>query len=212
MPLVQISNPGTETKILIWKITETFEDLISNLNLSENSENRIQSMKSEQHQKCFLAIRKLLESENYTDNDLFYDQTGKPYLKDKKHISISHSDQFATLVLSNTEVGVDIEKKYEKIIRIASKFVHHTELLYLKEENNIENIQLLTAIWSAKEAVFKIINQKGISFKNHIHVNKIDKDLKKTTAVVQLNEQNLWFAIDFIEIENYVLAFAIKQK
>jgi phosphopantetheinyl transferase len=209
VPLYKTIIHDLNTKILIWKITESFDDLYRNMLLSANSQNRIKEMKSENHKLGFLAVRKLLQVENYLDSDLFYDASGKPHLIDNKHISISHSHQFATIVISTANVGIDIEMKREKIIKIANKFIHKNEFLFLNPENQLEYIKMLTTIWGAKEAIFKIINQEGISFKNHIILNSFEADLTKTRAVFQINNQRQLFEIYSIEVEEYVLVYAI---
>ena len=72
-------------------------------------------MKSELHRRAFLSIRHLLGLEGYQDSNLIYSDLGKPYLKDGKHISISHSHDFTGIIISDSqEVGIDIEKQSEK--------------------------------------------------------------------------------------------------
>jgi phosphopantetheinyl transferase len=135
------------------------------------------------HQRAFLSVRKLFQETGYTDFDLYYDEFGKPHLHDGKHISITHSHQFSAIILSDEVVGIDIELQREKIIRIADKFAD-TEFSYLEPNEKIEYIRKLTVIWGAKEAIFKIRNEKGISFKDHIKVNAFEiKDVQTKTEL-----------------------------
>jgi hypothetical protein len=53
--------------------------------LNEKNCIRLEGMKSEMHQRGFLS--KLLQTAGYTDFDLYYDELGKPHLKDDKYIS-----------------------------------------------------------------------------------------------------------------------------
>ena len=64
------------------------------LTLKPESLERVLGMKSELHQRGFLSVRHLLAEFGYKDVDLFYDENGKPHLKDGKHISITHSFTF----------------------------------------------------------------------------------------------------------------------
>ena len=64
-----------------------------------------------------------------------YDEFGKPHLKDGKCISITHSFIFSGVIVSDKEVGIDIEKQREKISIIAKKFVDY-EFNYLKTEDD----------------------------------------------------------------------------
>ncbi len=66
-------------------------------------------------------------------HDLFYDEFGKPHLKDDKYISITHSFNFSGIIVSENKVGIDIEKQRPIITKIASKFVGY-EFEYLKEQ------------------------------------------------------------------------------
>ena len=76
MPLYKTINPKKNTKIYVWDITESLDDL-NNLNLSQKSDLRLRNMKSELHQKGFLSIRHLLKIAGYADKDLYYNSHGK---------------------------------------------------------------------------------------------------------------------------------------
>ena len=94
MPLFKTIQFNATTQILVWKITESYEDLYETVVLNEKNSIRISGMKSELHQRAFLSVRKLFYLAGYTDFDLYYDDCGKPHLKDGKHISITHSHNF----------------------------------------------------------------------------------------------------------------------
>ena len=91
MPLYKSISVNTQTTVKIWKIAESFDDLMDGLVLKQESSNRVLSMKSEWHQRGFLCARHLLMDLGYTDLDLYYDNNGKPHLADGKCISITHS-------------------------------------------------------------------------------------------------------------------------
>lgn len=211
MPLQQKIQFNTHTQIFIWKITESYEQLFKEVILNPKCLLRINGMKSELHQRGFLSVRKLLNEAGYTDFDLYYDEFGKPHLQDGKYISITHSHQFAAIIISNETVGIDIELQRQKIIRIADKFCD-TEFQYLIRDKTVEYIKKLTVIWGAKEAIFKIRNEKGISFKDHIAVNEFD--LNQTQAIANLHFGGLHkeFNIYFEEVEDFTLVYALEVK
>lgn len=183
MPLYKTITLNSSTQILVWEITESYQELFEAVVLNESNSNRLNAMKSEMHQRAFLSVRKLFQEAGYTDFDLYYDEFGKPHLHDGKHISITHSHQFSAIILSDEVVGIDIELQREKIIRIADKFAD-TEFSFLKPDEKTEYIRKLTVIWGAKEAVFKIRNEKGISFKDHIKVSAFEmNDLQIKTEL-----------------------------
>ena len=74
MPLYKSITPNSQTTVKIWKIEETYDDLLSPLDLKPESLTRVLGMKSELHQRGFLSVRHLLREFGYTDQDLFYDE------------------------------------------------------------------------------------------------------------------------------------------
>jgi phosphopantetheinyl transferase len=211
MPLFKSIYIDPSSQILVWDITESFEELFGQIQLNKKSLERLNGMKSQLHQRAFLSVRKLLQEMGYNDFDLFYDETGKPHLKDGKHISISHSHEFSTIIISTQKAGIDIEMQRDKILRIADKFVNNQELQRLKSSDNQDYIKKLTVKWGAKEAIFKIRNEKGISFKDHIQVNPFEIRDKKTTAVLKIENTKQQFYIYFEEIEGFTLVYAFEN-
>ena len=122
MPLHKTIIYNPTTQILLWKITEPLSKLSAEVTLNPKNQERFNGMKSELHQRAFLSVRKLLQLKGFADFDLEYDQYGKPHLKDGKYISISHSHEFATIIISDEITGIDIEMQREKIVKIAPKF------------------------------------------------------------------------------------------
>lgn len=211
MPVFKTINYNSSTQIIVWKITESFEELLGKVVLKEKSQVRLNKMKSEMHQRAFLSVRKLLQQVGYSDFDLYYDAFGKPHLRDDKHISISHSHEFSSIIISNQKVGIDIELQREKITRIADKFVNNAELHRLKSFSTQDYIKKLTVKWGAKEAIFKIRNESGISFKEHIHVNTFQLEAKKTTAILEFKNTKQQFLIYFEEFEGFTLVYAFEN-
>ena len=137
MPLFKSITHNSNTQIYIWKITESTEELLLNVHLNDSSKKRLATMKSESHIKGFLAVRKLLEHCQLSDEDLYYNDVGKPLLKNGTHITISHSFDFSVIGLSNSIIGIDIEQNRDKIIRIARKFIDK-ESAYLTQNKTLK--------------------------------------------------------------------------
>lgn len=212
MPLYKTIQHNSNTQILIWNITESFGQLNQEVQLNEKSQKRLDGMKSEMHQRAFLSIRKLLAQAGYSDFDLYYDEFGKPHLINEKHISITHSHHFSAIILSNEAVGIDIEMQREKILKIVHKFVNDTELKRLQKNDSTNYIKKLTVKWGAKEAIFKIRNEKGISFKDHIQVAPFELNEPQTIANLNYNGTNQKFTIHFSELDtNFTLVYAFEN-
>ncbi|MFT3793585.1 4'-phosphopantetheinyl transferase family protein [Flavobacterium sp.] len=210
MPLHHIIRHSENIQIYLWKILETEQQLLSEVTLNEKNQQRLQNMKSEMHRRGFLSVRKLLEYNGYSDFDLYYDETGKPHLHDGKHISITHSHEFSAIVLSDTNIGIDLEKQREKIRIIADKFTAPLEETYLDRED-ADYIPKLTVIWGTKEAIFKIRNEIGISFKDHIALVPFEIGDGKANAILSFNQTTADFSVYFEEVENFTLVYAIEQ-
>jgi len=207
MPLYKTITVNSATKVLIWKIEESFEDLFNEIPLTERSLARVNKMKSELHQRGFLSIRHLLASEGYTDHDLFYDENGKPHLHNGKHISITHSFIFSAIIISDIEIGIDIEKKREKILKIAHKFTEVDEYQKLNYRDVI--IRKLTIVWCAKESLYKSFNRVGLTFLNHISVADFSLYENQTTANVNFEDKEEEFDVWFLEFEGFTCAYAL---
>lgn len=206
MPLFQKIPVDSNSFLLVWKITEAFNDLFRAVSLKDNSLARLEGMKSESHQKGFLAVRMLLQEAGYTDFDLYYDEFGKPHLNDGRNISISHSYDFSVIMLSDKNVGIDLELRRDLIKKIARKFAEES-FVYECENNSEEYVSKLTVIWGVKEAVFKVRNEIGISFKDHIFVRPFEMNQLKTTALLDFIDSKQDFEVHFTEIENYTLVW-----
>lgn len=210
MPLYKTITVNPETKVLIWKIEESFESLSKDVELTEFCQNRVNRMKSDLHRRGFLSIRHLLALEGYSDSDLYYDEFGKPHLKDDKFISITHSFQYAAIVISDAEVGIDIEKQRDKIIRIAHKFTPIEE--YRTIANDDALVRKLTIVWCAKESLYKSFAEKGVSFLRHIDVYDFDLDAGKTRAAVIYGDKEGVYDITYFEFDGFTCAYAVISK
>jgi phosphopantetheinyl transferase len=206
MPLFKTIKPNNFTSIYVWKIEESFNELSENILLTNKSEERLLSMKSELHQRGFLSVRHLLKAAGYTDDDLYYNGNGKPHLKDGKHISITHSFTFSALIVSDVEVGIDIEKNREKIKIIQHKFVNFERGFIHKDDDYIEQ---LTVIWGAKESLYKIYPYGGLTFKNDIDINSFQISDKKTTGFIKVKGWNKNYEIYFEQLGGFTLVYAL---
>lgn len=207
MALYKTLTVNKATKVLIWKIEESISKLQEGIVLSENSTTRLNSMKSQLHQRGFLSIRHLLKEVGYTDADLIYDEFGKPHLKNGKFISITHSFTFTAIIVSDKfHVGIDIEKQREKILKIAHKFTPFEE--YKTIANVDALISKLTIVWGAKESLYKIYGKKKLLFLHHIYIEDFKFADEKTTGEIRYNGENTAYNISFLEFEGFTCVFA----
>ena len=128
------------------------------------------------------------------------DENGKPFLKDGRHISVSHSGEKVVLVVSNRPVGVDIQLFSPKMLRIQSKFINEEDF-FLPDGDLQEQLHFL---WTAKEALYKALGKKGISLKKDIIIKHISSDRKTGKGQIK----NRLFNLFFLKEDNYYLAVA----
>ncbi len=208
MPLYKTITPNSQTIVKIWKITESFDELMQTVQLKPKSLQRVLKMKSGLHQCGFLSVRRLIAEFGYSDVDLHYNENGKPYLEDGKYISITHSFNYSAIIVSDLKVGIDIEKQRPIISNIASKFVDY-EFGYLKESEQ-EYIRKLTVIWCAKESLYKLFATPGLSFKQHILVIPFICDERSTVCWIDYKDKKYRYNTHFMEFNGFTCAYAIQ--
>ena len=208
MPLYKSYKIDHSTQLFVWKITESLEELATGTALKDVCIDRMSGMRSEQHRKGFLSVRKLLETAGYSDLDLYYGADGKPHLTDGKNITITHSYSFSAIIISDRNIGVDMEIRREKVIKIADKFLDR-EFEYLDPTHLEEYVRKLIVIWGVKEALYKMFSQQGLSFKQNIEVHPFEMDDKKGTATVSYMKIKGTYTFYFEEIEDFTLVYTL---
>lgn len=201
-----ISNNGV---LGIWKITETKEELLQLIpnSLQEKTYNHIHTLKSEKRVLEWLSTRLMLQQLLRNDEKIIlHKQDGKPYLFDTSHnISISHTDKYAAILLHETEkVGIDIEVRSERVKKVAYKFIAETEFV---DESQQTIHQLLH--WSAKETLFKLMDETEIDFKEHLHIKPFIPTEKGIIAAYETKtDKHQEYTLQYEVHPEYVLTWA----
>ena len=208
MPLYKTIRVNDFTKVFVWKIEESLEDLTVGIELTELSKKRVETMKSVLHQQGFMSVRQLLKQAGYVDADVYYDAFGKPHLKDNNYLSISHSFTFTAIIISEKKpAGIDVEKNRDKIVKIAHKFTP------IEEYNTIANhdalVSKLTIVWGAKESLYKIYGKKKLRFLHHIYIEDFSFIDTKTTGVIKYDGYVSTHNIHFLEFEGFACVYAL---
>jgi phosphopantetheinyl transferase len=206
MPVIKTLTNCNNTTVYVWQIVESEAWLRSDIELSQNSVYRLITMSSEIHRRGFLSIRHLLQQAGYTDNDLYYDDLGKPHLTDEKYISITHSYELTAIIISDAPTGIDIEKRRDKIERIAVKFVNYESDFIAQHANKVS---ALTVIWGAKESMYKCLGQKGLGFFEHCKVEPFEMEQKQTVSRIDFGKIQRSYETHFEEILAYTLVYIL---
>lgn len=203
MPIIRIIKPNDNTAVGIWKITETIGELSKLVTLSSKSRELLKKRKGSIHKLQFLSIRAILIELGYADNNLSY-QDNAPILDDSKKISISHSNLFSCVIISDLKVGIDVQETNHKINTIAKKFIGY-ETSYL----DVDDLKRMTIIWNIKESIYKIANIIGLDYKTHLLVVPFNLCDNFTYAWLIYKNLKERYASYFFTIENYSFAYLI---
>ena len=196
-------------QVFTWQIEESLEDLKSNILLSTVDQKRLSKRKSLQHQKGFLATRKLILHAGIDSATVKYNPNGAPFLDSGKHLSITHSKTQAGIALGDHSLGLDIEEYHHKIQKIGPKLLHKDEDYAIESNNPIE---MLTMIWTAKEALYKALNISGISFSKQLLIAPFQAGQTKGKAEVRIGDEIRKFSLHFILNKDHCVTLAIEKK
>ena len=203
MPLIQIKHISGFGKLGIWKIEEPASYFHERLLLSptETIEFKKKKTGKEQWLACRWLVHIVLGNEYRLDWSK--DISGKPSIPGSNwHFSISHSDEYCAVLASDQPVGIDIQKKVEKIVRVQSKFVSEAELQWIPNQRHWEHLHV---IWGIKEAIYKMHGQKGLSFRRDIEVMPYVRELQRGWACTKKNDSMSIYPVFYEFWADYVL-------
>lgn len=106
-----------------------------------------------------IIIKKILNENGLSECDLKYSENEKPVV-DNLFFNISHAGDYVVGVLSDCEVGCDIEKNDNASLKIAEHYFYSSELDYIKTAND-KNKAFFT-LWTLKESYMKMTG-RGMS-------------------------------------------------
>ena len=149
----------------IWKIEESEQELLQMVN-GEYSD--ILNHKSARRRIEMLAVRVLLKEMLNKEIIIHYLQSGKPYLDNGIHISVSHTLDYVAIVLNNNQnTALDIERFSEKLYKVRERFVLKTDSF-----DSANELKQLTLYWGAKEAIYKYIDDPDIDLLNDVRLDQ----------------------------------------
>lgn len=161
-----------QTKLGIWKIEEQESFFLENVPLKQQVTHPYKRL---QHLAGRLLLPVLFA--DFPLQEILIADTRKPFLEDEQyHFSISHCGNFAAAIASSdNRVGTDIELVTPRLKGIAHKFLTENENGYLDrwKELTALYLQMLTIIWSSKEAIFKWYGLGNVDFRKHMELDGV---------------------------------------
>lgn len=163
----------------------TFLFFFNKLNKVQKEKVKEYSLRKKQN---ILLSEYLLYNYFFSNEEFFYNQYGKPYLKNK-YFNISHADNYLLLGIADEEIGVDMQK---------ITFKKNVEKLFSEEEQNLLKIakeKMFTRYWVLKESYAKYLGV-GIS----------KKILQET-----IKKKDVYF-YEYEDLNGYMIAVCLKNK
>lgn len=159
-------------RIGLWQIDGSERDRFLKIYGREPKELEVLHRKTSEQR---IASRVLLSEMLGRSIDLEKDEHGKPFLpNDERHISISHTVGFASVMIGN-EAGVDVQEFRPKIMRMADRFLDENE------RNLAPDVERTTLLWAAKEVIYKFNGKPGLDFRDPITIHQIRPNTLETS-------------------------------
>jgi len=195
----------------VWKIEEDIKTLLEMVEMDAEDRKKFKGFSSNSRKLEFLSVRALLAELLGKDARIVYNKNNKPFLKDgSRFISISHSHKLTAILCStNEKVGIDLEYMSSNIGSFAFKFLNRKEKVTRDPANRKYHLYLH---WCAKEALYKICDKEGITFRKNITIDIFDvKDSGEITGKVQTDKINESFDLFYSRYDNYAIVWTKKN-
>jgi len=201
------------TRIGVWQVTETEEELRALSSTPTDEMEEISYIKSEKLRKQKLAVRALL-NEMFEDKVyLSHHDNGKPYIENSvTNISITHTEKYVAVILNdNEDVGIDIESLDRDFSAVEKKALSEDEIDDLEDDE--KRNEQLAIYWCAKEAIYKQIGQYDVDFAEQIEIERFrpkkDGELEATFEDEDGFEEE--FDLNYIEFDRHVLVWVVGE-
>lgn len=199
-------------KIGILSLKTDFAGLMQSFQFSEQEAIEFQEIKHENRKKEFLAVRIILRHVTGEKCEIIYNENGKPKIKNIPYfISISHSSDFATVIVSEANTGIDVENIFRNTDIVASRFLSENEKADIDNSLNPKLQQLL--YWCAKEAAFKFSKNAEIEFKSQIKIERFETDTEGGNFNGQIAKEQKFTKLKFNYFfrENNAIVYCVED-
>lgn len=151
-------------------MTEIFYSNINNISLKEEYINKLPLYRREKikrlshinDKKASLSAGLLIER-FLGKSEIKLGEKGKPYAENGRNFNISHSGDYVIIVLSDFEVGCDVEVMREVDFERMGKIVFHENERKILS-GSADKKEYFFELWTRKEAFIKCLGE-GFSFK-----------------------------------------------
>ena len=200
MPILD-KDISIHNNVKLWKITESWTELIDLFENDAEIITVIQNFKRESKKKQFLASRLLLKVE-FGNWRTLHNTNGKPRpFNNSLEISMTHDKGIVGLIMSMDPCGIDIQEITPKVMRVKRKFINENDIYWTSEKERD-----LTVLWCAKETLYKINGDPNIFFKEHMIIEESNEENILIGKIIHPEyRKNYKLKVHFIE--NYCLVY-----
>lgn len=158
----------------IWKITEPEQELSSRILPADRIPGSITNyQKRLEYASARVLLKHLLERWSLPYNGLFKDVFGKPFfIEHNIELSLSHSYPYVAAIINRSKpVGIDLEQPKQKLLNIAPRILHASEL-----EDAGNDVVKHCIYWSAKESLVKVHGKKDLAFSENLLIEPFSRE------------------------------------
>ncbi len=204
MPLIE-HRQNKHYSLAIWETTEEPAFLWEKVRLGAAEETLYDRISHDKRKKEWLAVRLLLQDVLQISSEISYNNNRKPSISGY-NISISHSNDMVTVIVSDFPCAIDIERVTPRVAKIAHRAFSEDEL------KAISTNEELTTYWCTKEAVFKLYGKGEIDLKKDIKIEKVE-NFKSGSITCNFLKKNV--LLDGLILEtfgDYKLVWIVDEK
>jgi len=214
VPLYHIKYLRNGSRLGIWKVEESIDELQSQLILNQEELDFFNNLKKGKRNLHWISGRVLLRNLLGTNEfiEVKEDEFGKPFLLNFDYeISITHSYDYAGVIISKNNTGIDIEKIKKDLMFLTPKFLSLPEI---KDLNTIDHIKQLYVYWCAKESLYKLYGKKDLSFKQNIIIKGFNFSTKGSImAEIRKDNFHKEYEVNYEEfVPGYMLAYITENR
>lgn len=134
----------------------------------------------------------------YTTAKMLTGKNGKPYFSHPQniHYNISHSGLYIVCAVSNSEIGIDVERIRKVNLRIAERYFSPTELSDLLAMSESSRMEYFITLWTIKEAYLKSTGTGLTQKLNSFTINKLNDRFQLSGNLKAQNQDVISLKLD----------------
>ncbi|MBP7821846.1 MAG: 4'-phosphopantetheinyl transferase superfamily protein [Saprospiraceae bacterium] len=193
MPLWHSWHTCNDAFVYSWLISEDESYFLYHLQDAPLDWHYLNNIRNKEKRLEWLASRLLLWQKS---NAIPYkDEYGKPFVigAERNAISITHTRHLVAIIISNHACGIDAEWVDSRARKIMNKFMTPNELHQFQMADDTH----ISALWSIKEAVYKLNGKPNIIFKENIEVEHFTIKENKATCQGRMDNARIGLFLPF---------------